>query len=695
MLLEEINLRHFRRFREASFTLGEGINVVKGPNESGKSTLLQAVLAALFWRADSTRREIRESLTWGEEDGMRVEIRGKADGNPFHLVKDFSARRATLTWGEDSTSDPVRIQEHLRRWLGVGSEAAFRATAGIRQDEVALIAEGKRELGESLQVTVAGSEGGKGALKAREALEKELGDLLRGMRGTAKNPGPLARVEERIFNLRQRREELTRAMEERDEARRRLAEIGRETEAAKRRLEVLEGLVRDTQERMDIEEDVEDFQRRYRMLESALELMAEDEKLAREEESRYGALKGILEEEREHLGDLELQRAAATEQLRDLSGRLEEAAAVHPAPWAPWVLVGGLTLVLAGLAGIALSPYFLALSLAGCALVAVSLFPGGYLNFTAGGRRLRELQSRLEEIRRRERELVDSMEKIISRTGCTSLESFNQLKLGYLELLARRKEIADRLELLFPEGDRGNLEEKARRLAAEVSLRGRRLKELRGRTLDAKGLQEALREREDLQRRLEALREERVRCEVVLASEEPDEDLLRVEEELAQLEESKARLTRRVEALKLALKWLDRASRDSLSSVTSRLAELTGEYLGRITGGRYRRVSVSEEDLSVIVWSPEKGGEVGADSLSRGTVDQLYLAARLSLVEIICGDRNPPLLLDDPFITFDRERLRRAMELLREYARGKQVIILTCGDTYDVYANRVVDLARV
>ncbi|MDI7251204.1 MAG: AAA family ATPase, partial [Actinomycetota bacterium] len=485
MLIEEISLRHFKRFREASFDLREGVNVVRGPNESGKSTLLQAMLAALFWRVDSTRREVRESVTWGESGGMRVELRGRVNGNIFHLVKDFSTRRAELSWDGERETDPARIQERLREWLGVGSEAAFRATAGIRQNEVADIAEGGKELGESLQAAVGGLEGGPGAVRAREAMERELGDLLRGTRGAARNPGPLARVEEEINALAKRREELSRAVRGREEARRRLAELAEESEKAAGRLEVLEALIRDTQERMDIEEDVEDFHRRYRVMEASLELLGEDEELAREEESRYGTLREVLEEERERLEDLEKRRAATGERMADLSRRLEEAATLQPRPWAPWVLAAGLTLVLAGLAGIALSPYLLALSLAGCGLVALSLFPGGYLRFHAGGKRLQELRARLGEARAEEAEITRTMERIVARAGCDSLEDFNRLRRGYLELLARRKEIAERLEMLSVRGgDRGRLAEEARRLAAEVGLRSRRMKELRGCTLD-------------------------------------------------------------------------------------------------------------------------------------------------------------------------------------------------------------------
>jgi len=691
--VERVSLRNFRRFREAEFSLGEGINVVKGPNESGKSTLLQAVLAALYWKADSTRREVRESLTWGESDGFRLEIEGSVAGERFRLVKDFSARKATLTWEDGETSDPSRIEERVRDWLGLGCEAAFRATAGIRQDEVALIGEGKRELGESLQVTVSGSQGGKGALRARDALRKELADLLRGKRGAAaKNPGPLAEVEEGIEILQARREELARAAEARLDARRRLAELDGAWEATRERLEVLENLARDSQERLEIEEDIRDFHRRYGQLASAAELLAEDEELAGLEETKYAGVRDLLEGGWSELGDLEIRRAGLAEQTKMMCKKLEEATEARHASWAPWLLVLGATAFLVGIAGVAFSPYLLLLALPGATLFLLALLPGGYLDFLREGRKVRDLQVRVEELEERRRELAEEARRVVSRAGCESTEVFDTLRVEYLELRARRKEIADKLEVLVPDGEVSGLEERARSLAVEVGMRERMLKELQGRFVDPVRLQEVLREKEALRRRLDELREERVRCEVVLSGEEVEEELLRVEEDLAELHERRARLSRRAEALQLALEWLERSSTDTLSSVARRLERLAGGYLERITGGRYRKVVVDGNTLDLSVWSDEKGGPTAPESLSRGTVDQLYLSARLSLVEVICGNRNPPLLLDDPFVTFDGYRLRRAMELLRDYARGRQVVIFTCGDEYDAFADRVVEL---
>lgn len=693
MMVREITLRNFRRFRRNSITLGEGINVVKGANESGKSTLVQALLAAFYWKVDATRKEVRDSVTWGAQDGFVLEVEGDAAGQPFRLSKDFSSKQASLTWGDMETSDQGEIEERLKEWLGLGSEVAYRSTAGIRQDEVAVIAAGKKELSESLQTTVTGSETGKGALQAVNSLNRELTELLRGTRGPAKNPGPLARSDEEVAEWQARQEEMARAVESRKEARRRLEEIDGEAGELKGRLEAIESLAKDSLERVDIEEDIEDFHRRYSQLESAAAFIAEDERLKEEEKNEYGSMKNILEGKRDELGDLELRRAGILEGLNIMRGRLEEAKKARYKVWAPYALVVGVTFVLVGLAGIALSPYMLILALAGFGLVAVSLFAGGYLAFLKRGREYSTLKGQVEELEARERQLASEAEAVISEAGADSVERFTELKLGYLELLARRKEIADKLEVLVPEGDVGSMEEEARQLATEVSMRDRRLKELRGLTIDAGRLQEVLREKDKLRTRLDDLKEERIRLGVVVSEDGVEEELLRAEEELQYLRERKARLQRRADALELAKAWLERASSETLSSTARRLESMIGEYISRITESRYHKVRVDEGTFEMLVWSEEKGGDVEPELLSRGTIDQLYLAARLSLVQIICGDRLPPLLLDDPFVTFDSRRLEKAMEVIRDFAAGQQVIIFTCGDHYDAYAHNLVDLS--
>ena len=90
------------------------------------------------------------------------------------------------------------------------------------------------------------------------------------------------------------------------------------------------------------------------------------------------------------------------------------------------------------------------------------------------------------------------------------------------------------------------------------------------------------------------------------------------------------------------------------------------------------------QTLDISVFAPEKGDWVdGRAALSQGTLDLVYLAARLGLVRLVTGDRRPPLIFDDPFVTLDDARANRALELLRRITADFQVIYLTTSDRYD------------
>jgi uncharacterized protein YhaN len=151
-------------------------------------------------------------------------------------------------------------------------------------------------------------------------------------------------------------------------------------------------------------------------------------------------------------------------------------------------------------------------------------------------------------------------------------------------------------------------------------------------------------------------------------------------------------LQRRGRVYEAALRALDAAERATMHTATRYLERRMTTDLERVTAGRYRRVQVDDENLAVRVYAPERGDWVDVSSLSQGTLDTVYLAARIGLVRLVTGDRRPPLVLDDPFVTLDDERATRALDLLREVSRDFQVIYLTTSDRYDAMADAVVVL---
>jgi uncharacterized protein YhaN len=163
-------------------------------------------------------------------------------------------------------------------------------------------------------------------------------------------------------------------------------------------------------------------------------------------------------------------------------------------------------------------------------------------------------------------------------------------------------------------------------------------------------------------------------------------------ERLAQWREQLAVLQRRARVYDATLKAIERAEQATMRTATRFLEKRMVGDLARVTAGRYRHVRIDDRTLDISVLAPEKGDWVEVTALSQGTLDLVYLAARLGLVRLVTGDRRPPLVFDDPFVTLDDTRAARALELLREIATDFQVIYLTTSDRYDAAADTVVEL---
>jgi hypothetical protein len=170
------------------------------------------------------------------------------------------------------------------------------------------------------------------------------------------------------------------------------------------------------------------------------------------------------------------------------------------------------------------------------------------------------------------------------------------------------------------------------------------------------------------------------------------EAVARATEGLAQAEDRLRLAERRLRIYLTTRDAIAAAEQQTMRKAARVLEETMGSDVAAITGGRYRRIEVDEGSLAFRVYSVERGDWIPAASLSHGTRDQLYLAARLGLVRQITGDHRPPLILDDPFVSFDDGRATRAVQLLKQVGADFQVILLTCSTRYNALADLVVEL---
>ena len=163
-------------------------------------------------------------------------------------------------------------------------------------------------------------------------------------------------------------------------------------------------------------------------------------------------------------------------------------------------------------------------------------------------------------------------------------------------------------------------------------------------------------------------------------------------ESLARWNEELAALQRRQRVYTTALDMIVKAEQATMKSATRFLEKRMVRDLDGATAGRYRHVRVDDKTLDIEVRAPEKRDWVKVTALSQGTMDLVYLTARLGLVRLVTGDRRPPLIFDDPFVTLDDARAARALTLLKGITTDFQVIYLTCSERYDAVADAVVEL---
>ena len=128
-------------------------------------------------------------------------------------------------------------------------------------------------------------------------------------------------------------------------------------------------------------------------------------------------------------------------------------------------------------------------------------------------------------------------------------------------------------------------------------------------------------------------------------------------------------------ALEMAQEALREATTTLQRRFAPRISKRTQELFGKLTSGRYQRITLGE-DLSLNACTQEEDTLRPAQARSDGTIDQLYLALRLAVAEELTP--NAPLVLDDALVRFDDQRLKIALDILKESAESKQVILFTC-----------------
>ena len=153
------------------------------------------------------------------------------------------------------------------------------------------------------------------------------------------------------------------------------------------------------------------------------------------------------------------------------------------------------------------------------------------------------------------------------------------------------------------------------------------------------------------------------------------DNLSKIEEELVYNNEQKVNLKKLEKSMILAKVILSQAYEKMKNTVTPKFTDNLSRNISKITDGKYKHVNLYDENGLVV--ELENGNYIEANRLSIGTIDQLYLSLRLSMVKDL-SEEKMPIILDEAFAYFDTERLKNMIKYLSEEYRNRQIILLTC-----------------
>jgi len=702
MRIEKLNLKRFGKLSKFELGFNPGINLVKGDNEAGKSTLVEAITCALYDDPKSQKKELKEKTSWGIQKDFEMEMDFEADGQFFSLQKNFdngflklSQKPTGETWNERKG-----VEDIINQRLGIPSKEFFFATACVQQDEMARLDSSVEAIKDKLESLVTGGEEKVKASTIIEHLKERIRELKKV--GT-KNLGMIQKCEsdkeELLYELEKVKNQNNKVKESRSE----LSEVLSGRKKVRSELEIKRDLLEKAEQASRQEEKQRELEERFHDLNARIKQTQNSERVVRKLRDECSKYIAVNKEDKDKVDELEAK-------LKFLEGKRIEL--VREKEELKSVLVT--CFPNKNFKAFAFSTLFLTILFAPLALFLNPLLWAGavcaFILFSVSGfkllvqknerdfysQQLEQKITRFQELDKDTYELTRYLKEILKKYDLVSSQVLRDNFEHYRDIEREIKNELSRYEGWLGGKNARELENELKEVTKELALWDEKTKDLEQYLLrreDFLRLQKEVKELEqnqsDLEHKSLALKKE---LEMTESGTELEASL---EERLEQIQKTLEELREKIEVYEITLENLEEARKRVIDSSVVTLEEETSRLLKQITNGKYNQVRFDKNSFRFEVFSDELKGWVDPQKyLSRGTLDQIYLACRLALLNLISEDKRPVVIMDDPFVTFDKHRRESALKLLKTLSQKYQILLLTCHDFYDGYEDKLIELSK-
>ena len=681
MKIKNIKVNAYGNIENKDINLEEGINIIHGANESGKSTLLNYIISIFYGisrnKDGKALSDYEKYKPWNSNEfSGRISYKLE-NGEKYEIFRDFNKKNPKIyndkleDISDRFETDKKDGSKFFIEQMGIDKQM-YLSTVVSTQEEVRLDEKNQNMLIQKI-ANLAGT--GEDNVSYKKALIK-LQEKIRDEIGTNKtSQKPINIIEKEIV-------EINNKIVETEKYRNRKYEIDAEKEQILSELKELEQqkqILQELQNSMKSEEETKNMleireKNRKDNITKINELTNQKNTINAESERVQSAknhLQDIIKGHKENIEKL-------NSEIEKIANEKEETQEKEK----PSILFIVITVVLAIalICSIILIKNYIVSGILGVAIIANIVFY--VINKNKQKVNKAKLRDKINQEKQYKREKLENQkQQIIANVNTTEKELEKQEE--------EEKQVNSELSML--KGQIILLEKNNEKITEEIEQDNKVIKEESN-----KNKQQIIEKYKDknindllyindyqnyISKIEETINNNRIRIkglEIEYNTIVPQLDEMVVLEEKREADKEKlAELREKESIINIAIENLMDAYEEMKTTITPKFTKNLSESIQKISSNKYNKVTINDENGMII--ENNRGEYVEAIKLSTGTIDQLYLALRLSMIDELSKE-NLPIILDESFAYSDNNRLKNMLQYLTSDLNNHQTIIFTCTD---------------
>lgn len=681
MKIKNIKVNAYGNIENKDINLEEGINIIHGANESGKSTLLNYIISIFYGisrnKDGKVLSDYEKYKPWNSNEfSGRISYKLE-NGEKYEIFRDFNKKNPKIyndkleDISDRFETDKKDGSKFFIEQMGIDKQM-YLSTVVSTQEEVRLDEKNQNMLIQKI-ANLAGT--GEDNVSYKKALIK-LQEKIRDEIGTNKtSQKPINIIEKEIV-------EINNKIVETEKYRNRKYEIDAEKEQILSELKKLEQQKQILQELQNSMKSEEETKNRLEIREkNRKDNIAKINELTNQKNT-INAESERVQSAKNHLQDIIKGHKENIEKLNSEIEKIaneKEETQEKEKPSISFIVIT-VVLAIALICSIILIKNYIVSGILGVALIANIVFY--VINKNKQKVNKAKLREKINQEKQYKREKLENQkQQIIANVNTTEKELEKQEE--------EEKQVNSELSML--KGQIILLQKNNEKITEEIEQDNKAIKEESN-----KNKQQIIEKYKDknindllyindyqnyISKIEETINNNRIRIkglEIEYNTIVPQLDEMVVLEEKREADKEKlAELREKESIINIAIENLMDAYEEMKTTITPKFTKNLSESIQKISSNKYNKVTINDENGMII--ENNRGEYVEAVKLSTGTIDQLYLALRLSMIDELSKE-NLPIILDESFAYSDNNRLKNMLQYLTSDLNNHQTIIFTCTD---------------